>query len=30
VTRLRLHHDAWCWLMILAMLGVFVALEWLR
>ena len=28
--RWRMNHDAWCWLLMLAMIAVFVALEFVR
>ena len=26
----RMNHDAWCWLLVLAMIAVFVVLEFVR
>ena len=28
--RWRMNHDAWCWLLVLAMIAVFVVLEFVR
>ena len=28
--RWRMNHDAWCWLLVLAMIAVFVLLEFVR
>lgn len=28
--RFRMNHDVWCWLLVLAMIAVFVVLEFVR
>jgi hypothetical protein len=28
--RWRMNHDAWCWVLVLVMIAVFVVLEWVR
>lgn len=30
LVRRRMNHDVWCWLLVLAMIAVFVVLEFVR